>query len=530
MVEVIERHTVEFPQPIRKLTQASVKNILLINPNNGGGNGRNGFQVAARTEPTGLEYVAGAITDIVQEVALHDDASDPGGWKEKMNKFHPDIIGISCNYTVAVPETRKLAKEIREIVGKDVPIVVGGHAISLRPEYLHTEDVDAIVIGAGEETFRNLVEKYGETHSLETVGNIHYRNADGEFVSNVSGEKRAAGQRIELNSSSMDKMLLPRTDLADPFRNTYYMLYYPKPYTLRTADGCTHRCIFCSVHKFNKDAYRSESPEKTIKKIESIPDGSFVVIPDDFAFLDVKGWNQIADHLIQTNNKRRFWAQTRADHIVNNRAFFEKLHRAGLSMLLVGFESFDSTDLKKVGKGIQVDQNILYNLEAIKILKELGIDIWGAQILFPHFTRDNFLRLAEFNNEKKIEFPQFAIYTPLPGTTLYNRELKSGNLTGEEDPRQFDLLHSMLPTVLPPEKFHAWRDFLCLTTGHVPASKVKRDIEAKLTTMQNVKEFSNSVKQIYDTPGYRELKDEEDGRRKSVKIPQKETIFEAKNP
>lgn len=479
-----------------------VKHVLLISPNTGE---NEGFQVAARTEPLGLEYVAGAITGIVESVKIHDDSSDPGGWKEELNKLCPDIIGISCNYTVAVPQVRKLAREIREVVGKDILIVLGGHAISLRPSDGYTDNVDAIVIGAGEKTFRNLVDEYGKTHSLERVKDVHYRKADGKFASNVTEQKPSTGQLIEFNSPSIDDLLLPRRDLADPFRDTYYMLYYPKPQALRTADGCTNRCIFCSGHRFNKGAYRSESARETIKKIETIPDGSFVVMPDDFAFLDVKGWNQIADYLIETKNKRHLWAQTRADHIVNNRFLFEKLHEAGLDMLLVGFESFDSVDLKKVGKGIQVDQNIMYNLAAIKILKEIGIGIWGAQILFPHFTRENFLRIAEFNNEKQIDLPQYAIYTPLPGTALYEQQLKLGNLTGKEDLGLFDLFHSVLPTTLPKEEFYAWRDWLYLNTGHMPPGKIRQDIKAGLTTKENVREFTRRVGKTYDTPGYKEL-------------------------
>jgi len=486
------------PYMIKEREKTLLKRVLLINPNHGGSEG---FQVPARTEPLGLEYVAGAITDIVEDVRIHDDSAEPGGWKEEIRQHPPEFIGISCNYTVAIPEVKRLAKEIRKMLGKDIPIVIGGHAVSLKPDEMFIKEVDAIVIGQGEKPFREAIEEYAKTHSFEQVENIYYRNKDNEFISNVRPyEILEKDKRTKFSSPYMTELPEPRKDLVDRFRESYYLLYYPNPQILRTADGCTNQCIFCSSHKFNKEMYQSESADQTIKKLQAIPDKSYVMLPDDFAFYDTKAWNKIADYLIETKSKRRIWAQTRADFIVHNEALIEKLALAGLDMVLVGLESFDKSYLKKVGKGEEVIQNIKDNFEAMRILKKYKIGLWGAQILFPNFKKENFINLADINNEKKVESPQFAIYTPLHGTELYKKLLASGKLTGHENPRRFDLFSSVLRTTrMSKGEFYAWRDWLYNHTGSMSQEKLKQDVRADLTTWEHIRDFMDRQKQAYNT-------------------------------
>jgi radical SAM superfamily enzyme YgiQ (UPF0313 family) len=414
------------------------------------------------------------------------------------------MVGISCNYTVAVPEVKRLAGEIREMLGKDVPILDGGHAASIKPDELFTPDIDGIVSGKGEKTFRKAIEEFAKTGSFENVEDMYYRNKDNEFISNVRPyEILEIDLLTEFNSPYMNGLVLPRKDLVDRFRDSYYLLYYPNPQVLRTADGCTNRCDFCSSHKFNKEMYQSESAEQTIKKLEAIPDKSYVMLPDDFAFYDRKAWNKIGDYLIETKSKRHLWAQTRAKFIAENEELIKKLAKAGLDTVLVGLESFDKSHLKKVGKGEEVDKNIRHNFEAMRILKRYNIALWGAQILFPDFDKENFINLADINNEMKVEYPQYAIYTPLHGTELYKRELKKGNVAIDEDPKHFDLFYSVLPTTkMEKEEFYAWRDWLYKHTGSVSPLKMREDIRAGLTTAEHIRAFGKRQEQAYSTERY----------------------------
>ena len=67
------------------------------------------------------------------------------------------------------------------------------------------------------------------------------------------------------------------------------------------------------------------------------------------------------------------------------------------------------------------------------------------------FDEGDFDKLYQHINDLGVAFPIVTIYTPLPGTQLY-RERYEELLT--TDARLFDLLHSVLPTKLPRERFY----------------------------------------------------------------------------
>ncbi|HLY63966.1 MAG TPA: cobalamin B12-binding domain-containing protein, partial [Chloroflexota bacterium] len=138
--------------------RSSLDNVLLIVPQNGY---YTGFQGLVQTEPLGIEYVAGAVSELAKDVRIHDDRIRPGGWKDKVRQHPPDMVGIGCQYTADVPVVKQLAREVREMVGPDVPIVIGGHHIGLRPADVFMPEVAAVVRGPGEEPFREIVKAWG---------------------------------------------------------------------------------------------------------------------------------------------------------------------------------------------------------------------------------------------------------------------------------------------------------------------------------------------------------------------------------
>lgn len=124
-----------------------------------------------------------------------------------------------------------------------------------------------------------------------------------------------------------------------------------------------------------------------------------------------------------------------------------RLKEAGVTQVFIGFEKIEDQDLSGVNK-----QNSTENNEkALDILRNYGIGVVASFIIDPHFTRQDFKRMASYIKKANIQFPTFSVLTPLPGTELYEK-YKEKIITRNWE--LFDLMHSVLPTRLPRKEFY----------------------------------------------------------------------------
>ena len=430
----------------RRELESGIKRVLFVEPQSGYSTG---FNDTVRVETLGPEYLAASVADVV-ECELADLRCPDVDLDAHINRFQPDLIALKCGYTTDVPVASDLARQIKKL-DPSLPIVVGGHHISLSPHDLFIPNVDAIVYGEADDVFPALIAELGGERRLDRVPYLFYRDRDNEWRKTVP--EMAITNLILHDDPGMNDRPQTLRGLCDPYRDHYYFLYYPRPYSIETARGCRYRCSFCSVWQFHHGTYKVEGWERTFREISRIPNGSYVNIVDDLAiqvmphedYRESDAW-KLANALIESGNRRRFWMQCRADNIVRNKDLYERWAEAGLDMILVGLESDDPEELKRVNKGSRVN----VNEEAINFLHSVGIKLWGAQIVFADWLHDKFDHLTEYNQRLGIECPQFTIHTPLPGTVDWNK-YKDELITQER--KYFDFLHPVLPTALPIDEF-----------------------------------------------------------------------------
>lgn len=474
-------------------------NVLLIEPPN---NLFVGFNATVVVEPLGLQYIAGAISDLAS-VRIYDMRVDPKPLATVMEEFKPDLVGIRENYTVDVPSVRDVAQQVKR-VAPEVPVVVGGHHVSLVPEDAFSPHVDAIVVGDGEWTFRSLVGNLQHHNRLDTTQSVIFRDTAGVFnTTNVPFRPKTSLK--EFDSSLMNQRPLPARGLVDQYRPSYFFLYHERPYSIEMARGCIYRCNFCSVHEFHKGDYRVQGNERTLAELSSLPKHSWVNVVDDLAIQEVppslqlgSGYDpmdRLADEVAQLNMGHRYWMQVRADNVVRNPKKFEKWARAGLDTVLVGLESFDQADLNSVSKGSKLNDNE----QAIEILHSFGIRIWGAMLVFQGWMDHNFDHLKRKVMDHRIEFPQFTILTPLPGTVQW-RETKDRLISKEY--HLFDFLHSVLPTRLKPRHFYEEYASLWRTVGGGGLDRARKMVQEVSTTRQSVMRFVKQYKTLSDVETY----------------------------
>ncbi|MBN1554731.1 MAG: radical SAM protein [Phycisphaerae bacterium] len=396
-----------------------------------------GFRLAAMPEPLHLEILAACLGD-EHDVRILDMRIDANLMKV-VEEFHPNVVGVTA-LTTEVYAARDVLMSVKAY-DKDVFTVVGGHHCTLMPEDFMIPQVDAIAMGEGEFVMPRLIEELHRDNRLKMnlahVPNLCWRGRDGRFVRNP---------RFVPPDHHMDSLPLPRRDLVEQYRPEYFFLFDKPDSSVAASRGCPYRCNFCSVHEFYGGRTRQMSAKRVMEEIRHV-DSRHITFVDDNFLMNHRRENEIADLIRAEGIEMSFSMEARTDSIARHPELVEKWVDVGLYAMLLGLEGATDDALKNVNKSNQLKTND----EAIGILKDLGVIIWGAFIVDPQWKADDFKRLREYVDEKEITHTQFTVLTPLVGTQLY-REWFDDLLT--YDYTCYDTLHAVVPTRLPREEFY----------------------------------------------------------------------------
>ena len=147
--------------------------------------------------------------------------------------------------------------------------------------------------------------------------------------------------------------------------------------------------------------------------------------------------------MLSTGFKRQWSAQVRTD-VTHKPEFVAKMKKAGCKVVYVGFESINTESLLDMHKKQTVD-DIRRSME---VFHKNNIMVHGMFILGNDpDTKDLFKTTARFCKETNIDYVQYAVLTPLPGTDLYTRLKNEGRLLHKQW-SYYDGLH----VVFSPEK------------------------------------------------------------------------------
>ena len=416
-----------------------------------------GFRLAAMPEPLHLEILAGTAGD--HETRILDMRID-ANLLRMMEEFQPDLVGVTA-LTTEVYAARDILMAVKKF-SDEIFTVVGGHHCTLMPEDFYIPQVDAIALGDGELVFPELVRAVRSRQGLADVPNLVWRNRDGRFMRNP---------RVRATSKTMDDLVLPRRDLVAEYRSEYFFLFDKPDSSVATSRGCPYRCSFCSVHEFHEGRTSQMSAARVMEEIRPVETNHITFVDDNF-LMNYRRENELADLIKAEGMTRSFSMEARTDSIARRPELVEKWVDVGLYAMLLGLEGASDEALTNVNK----TNKLATNDEAIRILKDNGVIIWGAFIVDPMWTADDFKTLRDYVNEKEITHTQFTVLTPLVGTQLY-RERFNDLLT--YDYTCYDTLHAVTPTRMPRPEFYKHFADLYKQTDVGPYYDLVR--EAKLT-------------------------------------------------
>jgi anaerobic magnesium-protoporphyrin IX monomethyl ester cyclase len=379
-----------------KLIDKKIQKVALVNPNFITKSITDSFTIPA----LGLESIAANILDLVEVKIVNAKVRNLNTMEimKEVNEFCPDIVGISCCFTIGINFALKIAKESKK---QGYRIILGGwHPSFDYSEVLEYPFVDVIVRGEGEITFRELI----KNRNLEEIKGISYKD-NGDIINN---DDRPL-------IKDLNKLPFPARKLRN--KKSHFQIFQMPIDVIETSRGCPFKCTFCNIHLFFRGTYRTKSIDRVIQELKIISSqkkGQNVLFVDDNFTANMKRVEQICDLIIEEGIKLDFICQSRIDVIKNNPNIIRKMSKAGFWLFFLGIESFNQKSLNGLQKKIEFRDIV----EAIKILQDNDIITIGSMLIGSNFDeeeRDTDV-MIKIVRKLGIDFPLYSVMTPLPGT------------------------------------------------------------------------------------------------------------------
>jgi radical SAM superfamily enzyme YgiQ (UPF0313 family) len=355
------------------------------------------------------------------EISFIDDLLTPIHLEKDLKEV--DLVGITVLTKTAL-RAYEIAAAYRK---KGIPVVLGGiHATALPEEAkLHA---DSVVIGEAEEVWPRLIEDAKAGHLKP-----FYRQES--FI-------------------DLSKIPRPRREILP--KNGYFPLD-----VIQVTRGCPFRCEFCSVRNFFGDTYRFRPIHDVIEEINSLRH-RLIMFNDDNIIGNPSYSKELLKALIPLKKKWIGQASLSGLKEAENVALLAK---SGCIGLLIGFESLSKKNLMKSQK-FQNDPSEYR--EIIHTLHQFGITIWGSFIFgFDEDDPSIFEKTVDFTIQTKLFSVVFALLTPYPETTFYQRVKNEGRLVQDrwwllekpEDSAPYFLPMKMSAEALREGWKRAWKEF-----------------------------------------------------------------------
>jgi radical SAM superfamily enzyme YgiQ (UPF0313 family) len=402
----------------------SFKRVLLVKPS-----GRHGLSYAFDLIPTGIEYIAAMVEDIVDKVTILDLEMEhrpfEEAFKESLAALDPDLVAITMSATEH-SEGLRLAQLAKD---RGVVTVLGGyHPTAIPDELLSQPQVDIVVRGEGELTMRELLMKGGPTGidgiSYKDKGRIVH-NPDRDFI------------------EDLDSIPFPARHLRKYAYGT--RLLRDRDYdVLTTSRGCWGRCTFCCEPTMSKSHQRYRSPENVMEEILEIvafhhKKPLSMDISDPHFMGRPKLVEQLCDLLAQHDLDIRFGVKVRADSVAKHPEIVRKMIAVGIEGFEMGIESPHMEDIKSTSKGMSTDVHV----QAVNNIKRWGGNAGGTFVIgLPDQTEEQILLFPTYAKKIGLTSSAYGIATPFPGTQFYD-DLKAQGLIFENDWNRYDEMHSV---------------------------------------------------------------------------------------
>jgi len=383
-----------------------------------------------------------------------------------MHDHNPEVVGLSI-----MTFQRRTATRLVELLRKikpSVKIVVGGYDPSLDLEAYEQMDVDYIVRGEGEITFRDLLRALESGATVEQIHGLSHR-VNKSWTHNPTRPVH----RLEDG-----EIRLPNRD-ARVLKG--YTLLGRQVDVIETSRGCTYDCSFCSIIEMRGRNFHTYSFDRVLDDIRDARDhgARTLFLVDDNIMLNVRRFEALCEAIIAAGlNELDYFVQAMTSSIANHGETLAPLmRRAGFRYVFLGIENILEGDLaflrasaKNTAREGGHDAGNA-TLKAVHYIRSNQMFVVGGLIVGnPGDTRESIEANLEFAR-RYVDWPYIQHPTPYPRTPM-TKDFHDKGLIQNERLEEYDGTTAVVRTEhLPAEEveFLRWKAERWMKTHHMPA-------------------------------------------------------------
>jgi len=401
--------------------------VLLVNP-------RSKLPIDVRTQPSlGLAYIGAVSRQRGDEPRVYDADVETTPLADVVRAWQPHVVGITAN-TTQIKAAWRAAQEVKS-VDATIPVVLGGpHPSVLPAESVARPEVDIVVRGEGEETWRELCDVLQEAEERRSGGveeqaaicdlqsaicrvpGISFQAPDGSIVHNPDRPPIKDLDTLPFADYSLFRMseytnLQPTLDTVDG----------SKSFSIMTSRGCPYRCSYCSQSIYPQ-RYRVRSPEHVVAEwrhlVRDLGAQEIGVLDDSFN-IQRRRVHEICDLLIAEGLNHVPWIMINGIRAnLADRELLAHMKAAGCKRTAFGVESGNQAILDSINKHLTLDQI----RAAFRAAKDVGLETIGFFIIgLPGETEETMEETIRFAIELDPLVANFSMLTPFPGTRVHQQ-------------------------------------------------------------------------------------------------------------
>jgi radical SAM superfamily enzyme YgiQ (UPF0313 family) len=324
---------------------------------------------------------------------------------QKLINYKPNIIGIS-SVTSTFESAKFLANKFKNEL--DVPIILGGYHITFLPSEIMSGDFDVGVIGEGEFTFLEIIEKFKKNNNLFDLKSL-------EEINSIVFKENST---YKINP---ERKLIRNLDLL-PMPYHTKNKHNPEEGVIFSSRGCPYKCKYCTSHQFWKKV-RFFSPQRIVDEVKFLIENfkvKRIVFLDDLFIFPKERFIVFSSLVLKEklHQKVSFHGFVRANLLDED--LIEMMKRMNFDSIRFGGESGSDKILQMYKPFCSVDKN----QRVIDLCIKHEIPVASAFMVgFIGETESDLMKTASFikKNFSCLKPGGFYLFQPFPGSLAWEQ-------------------------------------------------------------------------------------------------------------